>query len=327
MRPLPASIAESSSRLCGGFRVTRLSGFPSLTPREASELARREQLGDLVSTANINAYLNKFCAVLNWAVREELIPRNPAVGLQIVDPVARRDKRRPFSDAQLRRIFSAPLFFDCRDGRHRMDNAPSSKPVVSRVWVPLIALYGGMRLNEICQLDISDIRAIDGVHCFVISEASEVGSTDKRLKTASSERIVPVHQDLIAFGLLELVGRRRRRGERKLFGDLPMGQTGYRSSPFSQWFRRFLKEVGGEAPLTCFHSFRHNFRDALRASGAPREIAMALGGWSSSGNGSGIADNYGNGFGALLLAEAINGVRYSEVVLDHLIRPDTLSKT
>ena len=37
-----------------------------------------------------------------------------------------------------------------------------------KYWIPLIALYGGLRLNEICQLHTGDIVELDGVPCFDI---------------------------------------------------------------------------------------------------------------------------------------------------------------
>ena len=33
-----------------------------------------------------------------------------------------------------------------------------------RYWIPIFALYQGMRLNEICQLHLEDVFAIDGIH-------------------------------------------------------------------------------------------------------------------------------------------------------------------
>jgi hypothetical protein len=62
------------------------------------------------------------------------------------------------------------------------------------------------------------------------------------------------------------------------------------------------------APLTCFHSFRHNFRDALRDAKVDRNIALWLGRWTTDGKGTAIADNYGSGYRASTLGEALNAV-------------------
>lgn len=167
--------------------------FPKLSPVEIAERAKAEGRTDLINAANINTYLNKLGGVLNWAVKEELLDRNPAQGLRVADPVARRDKRLPFSTRQLQTIFSAPLYTGCRDDGHGYATPGPERPRNARFWIPLLSMFGGLRLNEACQLDVADIRRIDGVDCFVITERSEGERTDKRLKTASSERVVPIH--------------------------------------------------------------------------------------------------------------------------------------
>ena len=140
-------------------------------------------------------------------------------------------------------------------------------------------------MNEACQLDVADIRRIDDVDCFVVTERSDGSTTDKRLKTATSERVVPIHVKLIDMGFLDFVKARKSANELKLFGEVGMGATGYRSTTFSAWFRRFVEKAGANSPRTCFHSFRHGFRDALREAGVERDIALALGGWTLGGSG------------------------------------------
>jgi integrase len=184
----------------------------------------------------------------------------------------------------------------------------------------LIALFSGMRMNEICQLDTTDVRHIDGVDCFLISHRSTNGSDDKRVKTANSERFVPVHPRLTELGLMDFIASRRSGSQRKLFSELPLSTTGYYSDPFSKWFKRFVEKTGANRPKTCFHSFRHNFRDALREARIDHDIALALGGWAS---GSGkesveVAEAYGRGFKVATLAEAMKLVQYPNLELSHL---------
>jgi Phage integrase family len=190
----------------------------------------------------------------------------------------------------------------------RLDNAAPIEGV----------LFSGLRLNEICQLEVTDIRQIEGIACFrIASGVSETGE-QKRVKTAASERIVPVHDELVRFGLLAFAESQRLRGVNSLFPELPMGHLGYRSTSLSKWFSRFLVSAAAAGPLTCFHSFRHNFRDGLREAKVDRELALVLGGWTTEGAGSAIADIYGSGYRASVLAEAINQVRFNEVDLSRL---------
>ncbi len=143
--------------------------FPSLSPRAAAERARSDPALQRISTANANAYLGNFSTFLNWAVGEEIINRNPARGLRLPDEVARRDKRYPFSPSQMRLMFNAPLYTGCADGERCWSEPGALLPKNARFWVPLIALHSGMRLNEICQLDVTDIRDIDGILCFCLA--------------------------------------------------------------------------------------------------------------------------------------------------------------
>ncbi|WKL57368.1 hypothetical protein Q1W73_17145 [Asticcacaulis sp. ZE23SCel15] len=60
-------------------------------------------------------------------------------------------------------------------------------------FVPLIALFTGMRLNEICSLEPQDIIEVDGILCFSVNEGN-----DKHLKTDASRCLIPIHQSLIS---------------------------------------------------------------------------------------------------------------------------------
>ena len=301
--------------------------FPKLNPMEIAQRAKAEGRTDLINAANINTYLNKLGGMFNWAVKEEMLDRNPAQGLRVPDPTARRDKRLPFSTTQLRAIFAAPLYVGCRDGEQGYATPGPNRPRNARFWIPLVSMFCGLRLNEACQLDVSDVRMIEDIECLVISERSEGGTTDKRLKTTSSERVVPVHAALLDLGFMNFVGQRRRSGEIKLFGEVGMGATGYRSTTFSQWFRRFVDKAGAGSPKTCFHSFRHGFRDALREARIDRDIALALGGWTSAGGAASVSDAYGSGYRVATLKEAIDRVRYPGLDLAHLSDGSRLARS
>ena len=292
--------------------------FPGMSILQAAEAAKARPGTVTINVANTNAYLNKFSGMMNWAVEEGYLAKSPAKGLRLPDPIKRRDKRRPFSADQLNRIFNSPLYTGCVDDVYGYAKVGDARPRRARFWIPLIALFSGLRMNEICQLDVEDVRELDGVPCIIVIEGAVGDEGDKRLKTNASERAVPVHDELVRVGLLRFVAEQRRVGHKKLFHELSVGPHGYRSTNFSKWFSRFLERIGAQAPLTCFHSFRHCFRDALRESRADREISLALGGWTSGSAGSGIDAIYGDGFRASILAEAINRIGYPALGLRHL---------
>jgi integrase len=294
--------------------------FPKLTAVQASEMAKAKKLTSTLGYAAINSYMKCLSALMNFAVNEGYIDRNPAKGLRVVDPRHRRDRRLPFSNDQLRAIFNAPLYRGCVDDEHGYADVGAAHPRRARFWVPLIALFSGMRMNEICQLDVADIRRVDGVDCFLITSRSNGGADDKKVKTSTSERFVPIHPRLTEIGFMDFVDERRRNGSVKLFPELTLSTTGYYSDPFSKWFRRFIHKAKATRPKTCFHSFRHCFRDALREARIDHDVALALGGWSSGSGAEGTltAEAYGRGFRMATLFEAIKRVDYPSLDLAHL---------
>ncbi|KQZ64871.1 hypothetical protein ASD67_10680 [Sphingopyxis sp. Root1497] len=293
--------------------------FPKLSPREAAERARLRGDIKIISAANANSLMTNMSSFLNWAVNEELLLRNPARGLRLPDPINKRDKRLPFDGEQLHAIFNAPLYRGCLDGGRGYNQVGNQRPRNARFWVPLIALFTGARLGEICQLDTTDIRTIDGVECIVVSLRSLVGSTDKQLKTTASDRLIPVHPILINCGLLHFAQAKREAGEKKLFDDIETGSTGSRPVAFSKWFTQFLRASGAKRSRTSFHSFRHNFRDELRAARTDHDISLLLGGWTTGSSRSAVHDNYGSGHRVTVLNEAVRKLAFEQVDVEHLV--------
>src|SRR5436309_2696517 len=166
-----------------------------------------------------------------------------------------------------------------------------------------------MRLGEIVQLRADDIERIDGVDVIQVRKDEK---SDKRLKTAASERLVPIHSELKKIGFMAYAQTQRRKGDTRLFPELPKSKNGYYSNPFQKWFSRFLKKAGLKTPTTSFHSFRHRFRDALREAGIASEIVQSLGGWAPSRN---AEANYGSGYRARILACELDKVTYPDLDL------------
>lgn len=114
--------------------------FPKLSIIQAADMARRNKLTSTICPATINAYLNRLSSVMNFAMNEGLIDRNPTRGLKIADPIRARDKRLPFSPQQLQRIFNAPLYRGCLDDGAGYATPGPNHPRRGRFWVPLIGL-------------------------------------------------------------------------------------------------------------------------------------------------------------------------------------------
>lgn len=289
--------------------------FPKKKLVEVLEIAKAKELAPM-SVTTANSYLSAFVSLLDFAVAEGLIEKNPAVGLRLAsDGVRRKDKRLPFPVADLNAIFVAPLYSGCVDDGAGYGRSGPNRPRRGRFWVPLILLFSGMRMNEACQLTEDDITVEDGTDIIVV-RSDEDGL--KRVKTAAGHRFVPVHPELKRLGFLDHVAeiRAKQPAGARLFPELTTASTGYISDNFSKWAGNFLKSLGVKRPRISFHSFRHNFRDALREAEIPQDRVRELGGWSSGST----EDDYGSGTRPSTLGREMAKVRYEGLNLDGLAR-------
>jgi integrase len=278
--------------------VSKRKELRGMRPRRAA--AKAERLGiPAMSVATINAYVGKMSALFKWAVREGLADRNVAEGLAIAVETHARDARRPFSVDQLNTIFGAVIYREARAAWG------------ARQWIPLIALYSGLRLNEIATLRCDDVEERDGVRLIRVRPDEE---GRKKLKSRAAKRAVPIHPMLAKLGFLDFVARQCAAGD-VLFPDLKPDARGYYSDGVQKWFRRHLIAIGAKKPRTSFHSFRHCFRDALREADVSRDAVLALGGWAGNG---GVSETYGAGLKASTLARAIAKVEYPGLDLQRL---------
>lgn len=141
-------------------------------------------------------------------------------------------------------------------------------------WAPLIAVHHGLREEEALQLRLDDVLAEKGIDYFDI----KIGASWQRLKSKAATRRVPIHQNLIALGFLELVAMRRREGEDRLFPHLTRGKNRKTlSENFTKDFTRFRRANDVYEKRIDFHSFRTQFNVELikaRTDGELRHILM-----------------------------------------------------
>lgn len=273
--------------------------FPGKTLVVAAEIAVEKGLPPL-NTQTVNSHLTKMATLFNWAVREEWIAKNPATGLSIEE--VPKTVREPFSPAQLKAIFSAPLYAGCQNDAAGYAKPGPLRPRRARFWVPLLSLFHGMRLNELCQLRVGDVVERDGMPVVLVRSAD----ASQRVKSKAGTRIVPLHPEAVACGFLDFVADARRRGDERLFPELKQDARGYFSDAFQKWFARFLDGLGVTQRGVSFHSFRHGWADRLREAGVPEDRRRALGGWADTG----VDAGYGRGFPTKMLAGDIAKVDY-----------------
>jgi integrase len=274
--------------------------FPKLTIEQAAQKAKAKGSATL-HPRTVNSYMNNLSALFNYAVKEQAIAKNPAEGLHIaLTAEQKRAGKRAFDIDQLNAIFSAPLYTGCKNDGSGYAKPGPKRPKRGRFWVPLLALFHGLRLNECCQLRTDDVSKVGNVDVLLIREQGQ----DQRVKTDSGLRYTPIHPELRRIGFMEFVAKMRKAGAERLFPELPIGANGYYSDPFNKWFNRgFLTSAKARKPGTSFHSFRHCYADAVRVAEMPLEYMRLLGGWNNQG-----AESEYGGKGVSLAAALLNSL-------------------
>lgn len=294
---LEAAQAFKTSLLKMPAHAKKRTGAHSLKGVSRDEIEGSESL----NYRTINGRLGDMRTLFNWAERHGLVQgKNPFSGIAVKGHKSSGNKRSSFKAEEITALFGSPLYTGCK-GEKWAQRLESGDQVIKDAlyWVPLIGLYSGMRLNEICQMQINDIRNEEGIWIFDVNE-----SGGKRLKTSSSCRYIPIHDQLIQAGLLDYWQELKDQNAKRLFPDLKEGVNDSLSAPFSKRFRRLLNALGLTREGICFHSLRHTFIDGLRRAGVERSVAMVLSGHQSSD----VHDQYGSGYALGILHDAINKV-------------------
>lgn len=188
-----------------------------------------------LTPGSIQKQLAALHSVLEYAVREGHLDANP--GDRITIAGANNGRRLPYSWDDLKVIFG---------------DSGKSKREGSRYWIPIVTLMG-LRLSEILQLRPEDVREEDGTMVLHVRAGG-----GRSVKTASSERLVPIHPRLIELGFSPATA-----------GKLLPWRPRFTSAQWSRWWRNHTTALGIVDPRKSFHSLRHSTADLLREANAP----------------------------------------------------------
>jgi len=220
--------------------------------------------GDKYTQTTLKKHFNYVTTVFRAAAREV-----PTVNLSIYEDIRmagrESDKRAVWTTEELQELFSTPIWTGRKGRIHRHTYHKGNKFFKDEYfWMPLIAIYTGMRVEEICKLRVEDIKEEDGVPYI------DVTWGERRLKTLSSIRQVPIHPDLYKYGFQELIDAAKREKEDRIFFKLNKGTQGKYSEYYSKDFGAYCEKVGIYQKWRDFHAFRHTFASYLYDS--TREI-------------------------------------------------------
>ena len=253
-----------------------------------------------ISVNTINSYLTAASALFDYAVRNQFMSHNPAKGLKL-PRTARPDKQRDtFNHDDLHKIFHSKRYMD----------DTHFHPYC--FWLPVLGLYTGCRIEELCQLHTGDVKRIDGLWVLDIND----NGNDKRLKNAHSKRVVPLHPVLVDdLGFPAFAQTLHEKGMVRVFMELTKIQHCY-SHAASKWFGRYRNQIGlNGAGKKTYHSFRHTFTDHLKQKQISPYLIDELTGHAIEGETMG---RYGKRFPAKTLYEhGILHINYG-IDLSHL---------
>lgn len=244
----------------------------------------------LMSIKTINTMLGCYSELFKWALKNGYTSTNVFDGMLLKDTRKARALRSPFTPNDLKKLFSDSAINNPRKGWQK--------------WLPVLGLYTGARLNELCQLQRKDILQLEGYWCISINDEGDT----QMLKSVSSKRVIPVHKKLIELGFIDFVLGTAITPNNMIFPDLKLLNERYSHTP-SRWFSNIKNRVLTDSDKKSFHSFRHTFVDylfnKLKLQGNP--LVKALLGHSDTEITSGV---YGSSFSFEDLNEIIQSINF-----------------
>lgn len=147
---------------------------------QAIKMAKVDETLPRLSIKTQNDYIQTLSSIFMWAKKKKFIDENPFDEVEMPAQDIRDkqgDKYLSFSITQLQAIFNTPVYRGCMN--NKLGRMTPGKKIYrdAYFWVPLISLYSGARLNEICQLSLDDVRIKEGINIIHISNVE-----GKRLK-------------------------------------------------------------------------------------------------------------------------------------------------
>lgn len=228
-----------------------------------------------IDVKTLNQYLSNYRTFYSWLRKNiEGVQSNPFADVSLKKNKMVAVKRRPFSESEIEKI----LHYEFRHGTEARAIRKDLR------WFIPVSFYSGMRLNEVSQLRLNDIKREQGVWCFDL-RASEV-------KNLSSRRLVPIAQYLIDEGLLDYVKSLNARKKEWLFYQIrekrdEPGSSGW-GDAVSRWFNRLLltnigidrAEEERKRTTVVFHCIRHTVINTCIRKGVQKHLIKRIVGHS-----------------------------------------------
>lgn len=261
-----------------------------------------------LSASTVQQKLAMLITYFDWLEHRDVIPKNYFKGRNIK---AKKDERRPFSINELTSIFTCDLYQDTPLAKRKTTTA-------SHWWLSPLALLTGMRVSELTQMRVEDVREQAGILYLEIVEDEDTG---QRIKTEAAKRGIPVHPHLLNLGFKEYIATLKANGHDRVLPGFSIGER-TPGQYASKWWNTALR---GEylpetlrSPSTPFHAFRHTFTtEAIDVAGIPLEYAQQMLGHERGQMGATAIYSHGKAVPALF--EEIKKIEFEGLSLAHLV--------
>ena len=248
-----------------------LNSKPNLKNKPFAEIITLSD-GEKISQRTVMNILTNTRAFLTFLYTDQYIDNNYSDILKRVfrSKELASSARAVFTTCNLNKIFMMPEYSDPEFIRP------------DRFWVPIIALFSGLRLNEISQLTVSDISSVDDILVFDVNNMN-----GKKVKNCSSIRLVPIHKTILQLGFRKYLDEQNKRKEVRLFRLLRPDKYGHCGRKISRWFNEvFIQQCGITKDTNngtlVFHSFRHTFINQAKQQQLDINILKELVGHSAT---------------------------------------------
>ena len=218
---------------------------------------------DRISTTTQNNLLARISSLWNYLLDEypEYVSANVfRRKSQQISTRKQKDRKEGFTEEDIQSVFHQGNYLPAI-----FENS-KSKIKYPYYFVPLLAIFTGCRLEELCMMRVKDIMKVNGVWVYHIREEGEYGEEETRVKNPYSERDVPLHSVLVdTLGFVRYVKHIKKLGHERVFHELTKRGNRFQKNVGKFFNDKYLKKIGLKdgGRKVSFHSFRHSVETHL----------------------------------------------------------------
>lgn len=239
---------------------------------------KKTNSNELLSKSSINHYLTAIASFFKYLLINDYISKNICVDIKLKINNNDEIQRVSYTDEDIHFLLN---FFTNITSKYKYEF----------IAMISIAMYSGMRQNEILQLTTSDIVTIDNVMCFSVND-----DNNKKVKNKHSIRLVPIHSELTDV-VKYLINNATS-------NNLFSMTRNYFSKKYSQYNSKC-----GFGETKVFHSFRHTVSNKLKQASVTNTVIDELTGHAHSASSMSLG-RYSNRYNVSILKDAIEKIKY-----------------